>query len=393
MIWSDQVIGRQRLGAAGDATRIFISHSSTDGDVAKTMAHFLRGLMGARWHVFNSADACSMYPGLPWEHTLTAQLDKAHIVILLLSTAALESRWVKREFESAVVRGIPIYPMLVSTLPPTELPSAIARLQPRRLTEAEDVQALVRDLRADHRKIQRLNSRFWTRSHELMNADRSPVDLFLRELAWIPHKNVLTLHPLSLRRDQFPSFGEYTSDAPVRPVPTHGAMKLVAVHSEVDSDVAALTVALIRRAFARQWLITSLGEAPEGADIDAVLLVLSADSVQSARVLTAYEEALESNIPVVPVLFGPLSTSALPPPYDWLQTRRLDQEEDVGSILHALRQLRREKLQRVTSFAWWLLDEFRGRKDDELSHTFVAVLMHHIRDTRGYAPKFDGPSA
>jgi len=124
---------------------------------------------------------------------------------------------------------------------------------------------------------------------------------------------------------------------------------------------------------------------PHTAHPAIIILLLSRDATESDRFRKAFAQAVVAKHCVLTVLFGPLLATDLPEYFAWLQTLRLDVADEIGALLHVLRDLRSDVLGRSGSKVSWLFDIFNSRNDQGIGEDFVPVLLRHLKDTRGEA--------
>jgi TIR domain-containing protein len=107
---------------------IFISFASEDGYAADPLRGFIQqSLIGAS--IFLASDPASISPGDEWLESLRNALREAKVLVVLLSTASLENRWINLELGAAWVQGTPIIPILLDGLNPNDVPRPLADWQ------------------------------------------------------------------------------------------------------------------------------------------------------------------------------------------------------------------------------------------------------------------------
>jgi hypothetical protein len=95
---------------------LFLSHASQqDGKRALSLCNALEAV-GLRCFIAPR----DMEPGEDWPTTLVRAIPRCRLLVLLLSQAALDSRFVPLEVERAGSRGIPIFPVRIEALKPDE---------------------------------------------------------------------------------------------------------------------------------------------------------------------------------------------------------------------------------------------------------------------------------
>ena len=125
---------------------IFISHSSKDD---KLFAALIKSLRSAGVEVWDPA--AELYPGDNWLAVTGRAMAQSDAVIFLFSKDAVESQWVRREFEYAITnpkfknRVLPVFigsptkefPWIARKLQPLQLPARISpELAAKKIVEA-----------------------------------------------------------------------------------------------------------------------------------------------------------------------------------------------------------------------------------------------------------------
>jgi hypothetical protein len=95
---------------------VFVSHSSRDNEVGGLITAVLERAGIRCWF---SARASDLEPGVEWDDNIVSALDRSTAVLLLFSSAANNSRWVKRELAMASARGLTVYPVRLEDVSPT----------------------------------------------------------------------------------------------------------------------------------------------------------------------------------------------------------------------------------------------------------------------------------
>ncbi|HZC07281.1 MAG TPA: toll/interleukin-1 receptor domain-containing protein, partial [Ktedonobacterales bacterium] len=97
----------RQAGQAGQASRVFISHSSADNDFGLGLAQWLKASLGDDDAVFYDSDG-GLLGGDEWPQRLQFELGEADVFVLLLSPQALASGWVRKEWNYALRRAVSI---------------------------------------------------------------------------------------------------------------------------------------------------------------------------------------------------------------------------------------------------------------------------------------------
>lgn len=133
--------------------KVFISHASEDKDLARTLSRFLRD---AGLEVWSDED---IMPGDNWAQKVSQALNASEAMVVLVSTAALNSDLVRREIEFALgteayrKRLVPVFVGSRDTIPQDRLPWILRRLNGVELTDPtkeENLQQIVHTLSTIH---------------------------------------------------------------------------------------------------------------------------------------------------------------------------------------------------------------------------------------------------
>lgn len=103
--------------------RLFISHVSTEADLAQLLKEQLVADFGSDLDVFVSSDRNSADPGRDWLLNVRQALEQARVVIVLCSEESLARPWVNFEMGAAWIRQeVRLIPVCHSGLVPERLP-------------------------------------------------------------------------------------------------------------------------------------------------------------------------------------------------------------------------------------------------------------------------------
>ena len=97
------------------SSRVFISHSSQDKDIADAALSYLESNGLKCWLAPRDIS-----PGSDWAEAIIDGIDSSSGLLLILSQHSNQSPQVRRELERAVSRGITIYPLVVENLKPSK---------------------------------------------------------------------------------------------------------------------------------------------------------------------------------------------------------------------------------------------------------------------------------
>jgi len=99
---------------AGQAARVFLSHASADGAMARRVCEQLEQ---AGLHCWIAPR--DIRPARDWSEEILAGIDAAGALVVLVSSASNGSRQVAREVERADDRGIPLLPLRLADVEPS----------------------------------------------------------------------------------------------------------------------------------------------------------------------------------------------------------------------------------------------------------------------------------
>ena len=123
-------------------SRLFISHISTETDLAQVIKRRLDEDFLGVLDVFVSSDKKSIQAGSPWLDDLNTALEDARFVLVLCSTESIGRPWVNFEAGAGWIRGITVIPVCHSGLSPSQLPVPLSLLQAVRGSEPDDLRSL-----------------------------------------------------------------------------------------------------------------------------------------------------------------------------------------------------------------------------------------------------------
>lgn len=129
-------------------TRLFISHISTETDLAQVIKRRLDQDFLGVLDVFVSSDKKSIQAGSPWLDDLNTALEDAKFVLVLCSSESIGRPWVNFEAGAGWIRGIPVIPLCHSGLSPSQLPVPLSLLQAVRGSEPDDLRSLYETIAA-----------------------------------------------------------------------------------------------------------------------------------------------------------------------------------------------------------------------------------------------------
>jgi hypothetical protein len=101
---------------APNEKHVFVSHSSKDDVIGRRLCAALERSHIRCWYSSRPSD---LEPGSEWDDNIVAALDRSVALVLLFSSAANESRWVKRELSMAGRRELPVFPIRIENVLPS----------------------------------------------------------------------------------------------------------------------------------------------------------------------------------------------------------------------------------------------------------------------------------
>jgi tetratricopeptide (TPR) repeat protein len=114
-------------------SHIFVSHTTADDDVVSRLHDALEAATGQNLWV----DHKDILPGENWQNKIETALAGASRMLVALSASSAASNEVLAEWRDAMLRGIPVIPILIEELPLTTIPSRLRLNQFVRLYQDE----------------------------------------------------------------------------------------------------------------------------------------------------------------------------------------------------------------------------------------------------------------
>lgn len=121
---------------------IFISHISEEKPIALKLQAFLEACF-PEIPVFVSSDRTSIESGDKWFQSILKGLSTSNVVIVLLSKASLERRWINFEAGFGMGQHSRVIPFVCRELDKNDIGLPLSQLQARDLRDKDDVKALV----------------------------------------------------------------------------------------------------------------------------------------------------------------------------------------------------------------------------------------------------------
>jgi hypothetical protein len=121
---------------------LFISHSREDAELALALKQRLESLFSRSVEIFVSSDIASVHAASMWLPSVRAAIDRAALVVVLVSRQSLTRPWVNFEAGAAFILDKPILPACLGGLIPDELPIPFKLFQAVDLREEAGIRAL-----------------------------------------------------------------------------------------------------------------------------------------------------------------------------------------------------------------------------------------------------------
>lgn len=109
--------------------KIFISHTSSEDELAALLKQRLLDDFNHALDIFVSSDQATIIAGERWLDKVSAALQEAQLVLILCSSESIRRPWVNFEAGAGWIRKIPILPVCHSGLAPADLPLPLSLLQ------------------------------------------------------------------------------------------------------------------------------------------------------------------------------------------------------------------------------------------------------------------------
>lgn len=119
--------------------KIFVSHISSETELAQSLKHSLKKHFLGLLDIFVSSDKETIQAGTQWLEEVDVALKSADFQIVLCSKESVGRPWVNFEAGAAWIRGIPVIPLCHSGLRPNELPVPLGMLQAVECSQPESL--------------------------------------------------------------------------------------------------------------------------------------------------------------------------------------------------------------------------------------------------------------
>ena len=132
---------------------VFISHATTDAEIARALQTELERVFGDAMSVFCASSPGAIGSGQEWLKRIEAQLASAQAVIVILTPLSIERHWIWFELGAAWDRSrtgsCHIYPLRIAAVDQAEIPAPLDRLQVHVLNRADDLKVFFKSLAQD----------------------------------------------------------------------------------------------------------------------------------------------------------------------------------------------------------------------------------------------------
>jgi hypothetical protein len=123
--------------------KVFISYACEDRELAKRLSRWLEGAGFDVW-----LDESNILPGDNWAEKVSQALKESQAMVVLVSPAAMDSKWVRHEIEFALGakeysgRLVPVFVGPRDKIPEDRLPWILRRLKGIELTDRAEEESL-----------------------------------------------------------------------------------------------------------------------------------------------------------------------------------------------------------------------------------------------------------
>lgn len=124
--------------------QIFFSHIHEDADYAKSIKDWLDDHLLGAVVFFVSTDKSSIPLGSEWPKKIRQALENSRIMVVLISSLSVASRWIYFEAGAGYVRGIPVIPICIGGFKKNDLPAPLNFLQAIELPGKESEEQILK---------------------------------------------------------------------------------------------------------------------------------------------------------------------------------------------------------------------------------------------------------
>jgi TIR domain len=125
---------------------VFISHITEEKGIADKLKSFLIEAFGQDFKIFVSSDYKSIGGGKIWYSEIIESLIAAPVVLVLLSEASVERRWINFEAGVGIGAGSLVIPLVGEGFPKSKVGLPLSQLQVRALNDWKDVDGVLADI-------------------------------------------------------------------------------------------------------------------------------------------------------------------------------------------------------------------------------------------------------
>jgi TIR domain len=123
---------------------IFISHMSSDGDLAIALGEMFKEALLDGIDVFNASDRGSLRPGDPWRDEIVKNIRASEIMLVICSPESISRPWINFEAGAGWISDKRVVPCCVGGMKPSSLPAPLGHLQAIDLGELDDLKSILR---------------------------------------------------------------------------------------------------------------------------------------------------------------------------------------------------------------------------------------------------------
>ena len=122
--------------------KIFISHITSETELAQSLKKHLEDHFRGLLDIFVSSDRATIQAGSKWLDEVNKALKSADLQIILCSKESVGRPWVNFEAGAVWLRGIPVIPLCHSGVGPNDLPMPLVTLEGIECSQPEGLQKL-----------------------------------------------------------------------------------------------------------------------------------------------------------------------------------------------------------------------------------------------------------
>lgn len=115
--------------------RIFLSHASQDKVIANKLKEWIDNSFLGTVEIFVSSNPNDLSIGEEWLNKIREALSEAQIIIVILSNYSIDKNWIYFECGAGWLKRIPIFPICISDINKSNLPSPLSSFQAMNLND------------------------------------------------------------------------------------------------------------------------------------------------------------------------------------------------------------------------------------------------------------------